>query len=270
MPDGADDRVQQQDGRDRARSVGGRIGDARRQRDGVLGAGELLDEAVELRAFDVRRGHGGVDVRTGQGRLPDVAALAIGDGLREGEGEQALAARRGGDPLVGVRRGEILAGADRDQARAPIGVARDVATLRELPHQLDRGRARVEEAGSEVDHEIRVGEIEEGRRRHTEDGLARLDHRVLTEGRVAEATRDAGRRDELVEQAVEGGTDRTTEDPGLARAAPELGGELVLGVFPGDRLERSVAAARDRRLDAVRMIGPSDARLAARAQLGRG
>ncbi len=230
--------------------------------------GELVGHVVEDRPADSRGLYGGGDIRTGQ-RSSDHwfdRTLAIGNSFGEGEGENAFAARGGRHPMIRVRRGQVLPGRNGDQSCAAIRMLRQITVPRQLTCVLGSGGPRVDEVGAEVDDQVGTRDVEDRSRRDTEDLLARFDECMLPERLIAQAARDARRRDELIEKTVERGTDRTSENPRLARRTADLRRQLVLRVVPIGRLERAVAVARRGPLDSVGMVGAAQPGLATSAK----
>ena len=264
--DSPDDHIQKQDRRSRSGTRCGGRSDSGRKRDGMFRRNELFHDPVEYRAFDARRRNSGVHVGTGQGRIHDVRTLAICNRSGKGQSEQTLASGGRGNPVIRVRRGQVLARADRNQSRPAIGMGGYVAALRELRGVLRRRNSGVEKIRSEVDDQVRIGDIEDGCGRNAEDRFTCLDERVLSKGLVGQTTGDARGRNELIHQSVERAADRATEDPGLLGHATQLCGQLVLGVVPAYGLQGAIAAARGRTFDAIRMIGAADSSLTARTK----
>ena len=192
---------------------------------------ELLDHLVEDVPADARRGDRAADVGSADRRDRD--ALFLSDGLGERQREDAFAAGRRRDPVIGVRGRQVLARRDRDESGATVGVRIDVARLRELRLEFD---GAVEEVRAQVDDEVRLGQVEDRRRGGPEDLLARFDQCLRAEVLVGQVARQAGRRRELIDEARQRGTDRSAEDPGLAGRTLALGRHLRGRILPLPRI----------------------------------
>ena len=157
---------------------------------------------------------------------------------------------------------------------------RGVTAIRRAPPSRVRGRdssraggvlgrraAGVEEVRAEIDDQIRSRTSKIGAAETPKTCSLASIERVLAEGLVGQTAGDARRgRTDRSDPSSDGPTGHRGSRS--RRGASELGGKLALRIFPGDRLERAVAAAGRRPVDAIGMIGAAEPRLATSAQSG--